>query len=160
LSSQGGTFLGGVRLEPFVKTSWHHRDTVQIGPYFLHWRPAGASDLFLVNEVTEAQKTELFPVAEDGGQVQSSAGNFRVALSRAMLALAPGGRKWCRWSCLIRARPSPTSNSPSPASPADSYTIPQKITDVAPGARATLPLKTPFAGDQPIPHAPSPRRHA
>ena len=141
LTSQGGTFIAGKRLEPFEKTVWKHTDTVQIGPYFLHWRPAGASEQFLVNETTEEQQTELFPVAEDGGQVQSSSGNFRVALSPATLALTPGKQGVVQLELFNQGTALADFSFTVVGLPVDYYDIPRDINGVAPGARATLPLK-------------------
>ncbi|MCL4262704.1 MAG: protein kinase [Anaerolineae bacterium] len=139
LDSSAGTFGDGHRLSVNEPESWLPGQIMQIGSYFLHW--AAATELeTTANVVNEEPKTELFQVAQDTSQVQSTSGHFCVALHPALLTMMAGDQTTVQVELFNQGPATDTLKLAINGLPSGIYSLTQHFLTLAPGARANIPL--------------------
>ncbi len=138
LDSSGGTFGDGRRLPVNEPETWLPHQTLQIGPYFLHW--AAATELEADHPANEEPKTALFQVAQDASQVQSTSGRFGVALHPALLTMMAGDQTTVQIELFNQGPTTDTLKLAVSGLPSGTYSLTQHFVTLAPGARANIPL--------------------
>ncbi|MBX3058502.1 MAG: protein kinase [Anaerolineae bacterium] len=138
LDSSGGTFGDGRRLSVNEPETWLPHQTLQIGPYFLHW--AAAIELEAAHPANEEPQTELFQVSQDASQVQSTSGRFGVALHPALLTMMAGDQTTVQIELFNQGPTTDTLKLAVNGLPSGTYSLTQHFVTLAPGARASIPL--------------------
>lgn len=139
LGSSGGTYWNRKKLKAQVPETWPANETIQIGPYYLHWqneKPLEETDLEVVNE----QATQLFQVPTGASQRQSVHGRFNAVMYPSLLNLGPGQETTLQIELFNQGAVIDTFKLIVSGLHRSIYTLSQNMLSLAPGARASIPL--------------------
>ncbi len=139
LGSSGGTYWNRKKLKPQEPELWPADQTVQIGPYYLHWqheKPLEEADPQVVNE----QMTQLFQVPAGASQRQSVHGRFNAVLYPSLMTLGPGQETTLQIELFNQGSVIDTFKLVVSGLHRSIFSLSQNMLSLAPGARASIPL--------------------
>ncbi|HFQ94686.1 MAG TPA: FHA domain-containing protein, partial [Anaerolineae bacterium] len=139
LGSAGGTYWNRKKLEPQKPELWPANETMQIGPYYLHWqdeKPLEEADPQVVNE----QMTQLFQVPAGASQRQSVHGRFNAVLYPSLMTLGPGQETTLQIELFNQGAVIDTFKLVVSGLHRSIFSLSQNMLSLAPGARASIPL--------------------
>ena len=142
--SSGGTYLGQRRLTPGIPETWPPGQALRIGPYRLHWQRPGEARHAQTASLPSAEVepgTELHQVPEGAAQIVSHMGQFSLVVNPALLNLAAGEQANVQVELFNQGTTTGDFRLNVVGLPPDLVTLPQDSVRLAPGTRASLPLR-------------------
>ena len=142
--SSGGTYLNERRLTSGVAETWEPGQVLRIGPYLLHWQRPGEArrEVTASPPATAAEPgTELHQVPVGAAQIYSRTGQFSLVVNPIVLKLAVGDQANVQVELFNQGMVTSDFRLNVVGLPPDLATVPQDSVRLAPGARASLPLR-------------------
>lgn len=133
LDSTNGTYLDGDRLLPNVPEEWEAGQSVRIGPYFLHWQAATASQA--PGGRSDYRATEIPPEAS---RAESASGQLSIVVNPESVTVTPGASADVQVTLVNYGNTVEQYELELEGLPAAWVTLPEKPVALMPGDRGDL----------------------